>query len=408
MKIVYIHQYFNTPIMNGSTRSFEFARRLVESGHEVHIITSIRSESNHTFPKWQCTLEEGIIVHWLPVSYNNKMNYARRIFSFIKFAFYSTLKSLKINADLIFATSTPLTVAIPAIVVSKLKRIPFIFEVRDLWPEIPIALKAIKNPAIIFLSRLLEKIAYKNSEAIIALSPGMLEGIKKIVGTKKKSYLIPNSCDISIFSSIDRVEAKSFLLELGLPESRKVVLYAGTFGRINGVNYLVNLASQMALVDSTICFLLVGDGLEFSQVVEEAARLDVLNKNVFICPGLPKLDVAKLFVASDMVASVFVDLPEMRANSANKFFDGLASGKPLLINYGGWHHELINDYGCGLGLHNLTFESAADAILGMFHDAARYNTACNASLKIAHELFDRDKLAKNFEAILLDVYGVKN
>ena len=175
MKILYLHQYFNHPGMSGGTRSYETARRLVAMGHEVHIITSWRKNKKNK--SWFETNVEGIHVHWLPINYSNKMNYNSRIKAFLKFAIFSTLKTISIKGDIIFATSTPLTIAIPAVFASKKLNIPLVFEVRDLWPELPIAMGAIRNPILKFLAKKLEYFAYKNSSSVIALSPGMRDGV---------------------------------------------------------------------------------------------------------------------------------------------------------------------------------------------------------------------------------------
>ena len=120
MKIIYLHQYFTTPNMSGSTRSYEFARRLVQMGHEVEMITSWRQP--HQSNDWFLTEEAGIKVHWLPLAYSNNMNFIQRLKSFIFFAWKSAIKAMKVNADIVFASSTPLTISIPAVYISKKKK----------------------------------------------------------------------------------------------------------------------------------------------------------------------------------------------------------------------------------------------------------------------------------------------
>ncbi len=137
MKILYLHQYFNTPNMSGGTRSYEMAIRMVKKGHQVHMITSLRDGSTE-FGTWKKETINGINVYWLSVPYDNKMSTMRRIYSFIIFAFKAGSKAISIGGDVIFATSTPLTIAIPAIQAKKKLKIPMVFEVRDLWPELPI------------------------------------------------------------------------------------------------------------------------------------------------------------------------------------------------------------------------------------------------------------------------------
>ena len=175
MRVLYLHQYFVTPSMSGGTRSFEFARRLADAGHEVNVITANvnRCPENSAEPE----VIDGIRVHWLPVAYSNQMSYLMRIVAFFKFAVLAARQARKVGGDIVFATSTPLTIAIPGVITSRSLKIPMVFEVRDLWPEMPIAMGALRNPVSKFLARALERFAYRHSSHIIALSPGMAKGV---------------------------------------------------------------------------------------------------------------------------------------------------------------------------------------------------------------------------------------
>ena len=197
MKIIYLHQYFNTLEMSGGTRSYEMARRLAAAGHEVHMVTSWRSDDGRS-PEWFVTDESGIKTHWLPVPYSNHMSYRERISAFFRFAFLAMSKAKELGGDVIFATSTPLTIAIPAVFASRKKKIPMVFEVRDLWPELPIAMGALRNPVLQWLAHRLERWAYKNAEAVVALSPGMKYGVVNTGYPANRVAVIPNSSDLSL------------------------------------------------------------------------------------------------------------------------------------------------------------------------------------------------------------------
>ena len=105
---------------------------------------------------WRTTSEEGITVHWAPVPYAQRMGYARRVVAFLHFALAATMRAARLRGDVIFATSTPLTIAIPALLASAVRRVPFVFEVRDMWPDVPIALGAVRNPRVVRAARWLE------------------------------------------------------------------------------------------------------------------------------------------------------------------------------------------------------------------------------------------------------------
>ena len=397
MKILYLHQYFNTPEMSGGTRSYEMARRLVEMGHEVHMITSWRGESDNK--TWYETEVEGIHVHWLPVTYSNRMTYSERIKAFFKFALFSAIKATSLKGDIVFATSTPLTIALPAVYSSKKLKIPMVFEVRDLWPELPIAMGALKNPVMKFFAQKLENFAYKNSSSIVALSPGMRDGVIVAGYHKENVAVIPNSSDVELFD-VDSSLVEGFRNEREWLMDRPLLVYAGTFGLINGAGYMVNIAKYLLQNSSNIRILLIGDGFEFEKVQLLAKEAGVLNKNLFIEREIPKKDIPIAFNAATASLSLFIDKPEMWVNSANKFFDGLAAKKPVLINYGGWQKELLEKHKAGISIWGLSDKDAAQRISEVIHNKQWLEVAGQASYKMAVELFNRDILALQLESIL--------
>jgi len=401
MKIVYLHQYFNTPEMSGGTRSYEMARRMVAAGHEVHMVTSIR-EATQQLNSWVQTEEAGIRVHWYPVPYSNNMNYAQRMRAFISFAIAARQKAIKLGGDIVFATSTPLTIALPAVAAARKSRIPMVFEVRDLWPEMPIAMGALNNPLLRFGARRLEQWAYKNSAAVVALSPGMKAGVVATDYPREKVAVIPNGSDNGEFI-FNAEAAQQFRVARPWLGDKPLLVYAGTFGKVNGVGYMVELAKALLARGSDIRILLVGRGAERDRVRSDAKIAKVYQENLFIEDSLPKKDVPALLSAATMSSNLVLDLPEARANSANKFFDGLASGKPILLNHGGWMHELITKHECGLPMWQRSITDAAAALDARMHDQVWLDRAGRAARKLAESFFDRDVLADQLIRVLLAV-----
>ena len=405
MRIIYLHQYFNTPEMSGGTRSYEMAKRMVAKGHDVHMITSYREPCENR--SWVTSKIDGINVYWLPVQYTNKMSFLRRIKSFFEFAIKSSIKTASIKADIIFATSTPLTIALPAIYASKKQKIPMVFEVRDLWPEMPIAMGALKNPISIFFAKFLEKFAYKNSAAINALSPGMKEGIISTGFPATKVSVIPNSSDISMFR-VDKEFGYSFRKSRPwLKKNDPLLLYTGTFGLINDLDSLVKIALELCKINSEIKILAIGGGIRFKEVQKYAEDLGVLNKNFFMEDYLKKKDVPSAISAATITTSLFLDKPEMQKNSANKFFDSLAAGKPIMINYGGWMNDLIKNHSCGLAMWKTPYPKIAQELNEKLYDENWLSSASKASAKLADEYFDRDLLASQLIELLENVVDKK-
>lgn len=398
MKIIYLHQYFNTPDMSGGTRSYEMAKRLVAAGHEVHIVTSWVGDSPHT--EWYEEMIDGITVHWFPNPYNNKMSFKRRIQAFFRFAFAAKQKVSQISADVIFATSTPLTIALPAILGARKHKIPVVFEVRDLWPEVPIAMGILRKPYQIFLAKALEKWAYKNSSHVIALSEGMKEGVISTGYPKDRVSVIPNSCDNDLFDVSEEDYLKFKEKNTWLPNG-ETIIYTGTFGMVNGVGVAVDLARELKQRGSTIKILLIGDGLEFETIYKKAQEYKVLDEQLFIRKQVPKTEIPYFLKYATMASSFAIDLPAIQANSANKFFDALAASKPILINYGGWQKDIIEQNNCGVVAWKKSIKEIANELEDFISDNEAYTQACINAKRLALNDFSRDRLAAQLEKILL-------
>ncbi|MFV8836445.1 glycosyltransferase family 4 protein [Aquisalimonas sp. APHAB1-3] len=400
MKVNYLHQYFNTPAMAGGTRSYEMARRLVAKGHEVNLITSWREATDQS--SWFETEESGVRVHWLPVPYSNRMGFRERIRAFQRFAWNAAAKAASLESDVVFATSTPLTIAVPGAFASWRRRVPMVFEVRDLWPELPIAIGALENPLVQHAARRLERFAYARSESIVALSPGMREGIEKAGVSPDRISMIPNSSDLDVFSP-DEERGRAFRERHGIPQDRLLVTYGGTFGRINGVEYLVRVAHEL-VGDDRVYFLLVGDGQEREKADSLSRELGVQGVNLRMLPKVSKAEMADVLAATDVATSLFIPLKEMEANSANKFFDGLAAGCCMAVNYGGWHPELLESSGAGVQL-GADPADGAEKVAALADNPEWVRRAGVEARRLAEERFSRDVLADQLEQVLLRAAG---
>ncbi len=378
MNILYLHQYFNTPEMPGSTRSYEFAKRLVSDGHNVYMVTTNwQSKSKKKF-----SIENGIKVFWGPIKYSNKMNFCKRLVSFLSYIIYSLRIGYSLKFDLIIASSTPITVGIPAIILKKIKSAKLIFEVRDVWPQLPIAIGAIKSKIIIKTLRALERKIYLESDKIIALSKGMKKEILKVIINEKKVCVITNLCDIKNFN-INKREGLNFRKNFLNIKNEPLILYAGTFGKINNAIYLVEIAKHSKDLDYDIKFLMVGNGYQKNNIIKKAESLDVLNKNLFVLNYFPKNELPALLSASTIVSSLFIDLPEMQNNSANKFFDALAAGKPVMLNYHGWQYNLIKKNEAGFAIPNNDPNKAIGIINNYISNKEKIKNMCLKSKELS-------------------------
>lgn len=329
MKIVYLHQYFNLPEQGGSLRSYYITKALVEAGHEVHMITT------HNEPISKTVQQEGFTIHYLPIPYQNAFGFWQRVKAFFYFAQASYKQAQKLpTPDCVYATSTPLTVGLSAWWLKKYLKIPYIFEVRDLWPLVPIALGILRNPIGKWLARYMEKKIYQNATRIITLSPAMQAHVKAIV-PQKDVLMIPNMADLPTQT----------LPTQTLPE-KFVVAYLGTIGYANHLEYLVEIAREAQKQQLTsLEFWIVGKGARQTAIEKLAKEYELHNLRIF--PHQGRQDIEKLMTQIQAMYSCFLDNTALTTTSPNKFFDALAYSKLCLVNTKGWLQDLVEHNQCG-------------------------------------------------------------
>jgi glycosyltransferase involved in cell wall biosynthesis len=404
LRIAYLHQYYTTLQEAGGTRSYEFALRLARRGHAVDVITTdyrALSRGTRKSGRWRVSVEQDVRVHRLKLPYAQSMGYARRIWVFTSFALSATTRLFAVRPDVIFATSTPLTIAIPALVYRLVRPVPMVFEVRDAWPELPIALGALKNRFLQLLALLLEKVTYLNSSAVVALSPGMKDSVARTGYPRERIFVIPNACDL-VDLSVSRKDGAAWLARHEWAKDRRLVVYLGDIGISHGVGYIVDLAAAVRTIDSDISFVIIGDGAELGMLTERARQVGVLGDNLHILPEIPKSQVAGVLSAATAGISTMAPLPELEANSANKFFDYLAAAKPIVINYGGWQQALLEQSGAGIRIDYQEPERAAKELVEFLGDSDALERASSASALLARTQFSRDDLAEKLRRILED------
>jgi glycosyltransferase involved in cell wall biosynthesis len=391
MHILYIHQHFATPAGSTGTRSYEFARRWVKAGHKVTLITGHYDIGGLQVKKglYQKQAVEGIDVVVVGTKYSNKQSYLRRIISFMSFCLLSIYSGIRIKGvDVIYASSTPLTIGIPAMVIKRMKHVPFIFEVRDQWPEIPIKLGIIKNRFIIKMLLWLEKTIYKSCSRIVALSPGQAEGIKEVLVDKKPITVIPNSCDIDVFRP--EIDGSVVRQRRGWGD-KLVLLHTGAMGKVNGLNFVIE-AAEMLKDHSDVIFVFIGDGNQKSSLETEVKKLGL--PNVEILSSVPKRELPEFYAAADTGLVIIGNYPIIEHNSANKFFDSLSAGKPVLINYSGWQRKILEENEAGFGCDLCNLDQFVEKVLYLNSHRQQAKQMGQNARRVAVEKFDRDRLAK--------------
>lgn len=388
MKILYIHQYFRTPDVPGGTRSYWNCRKLIQEGHEVTVIGTDKDIDSSSV-RFQ---RDGIDIIYLKVAYKNTMGVLRRIWAFLSFMFLSTRVAFGVKkVDLVIATSTPLTVGFPALLLKKFKGIPYVFEVRDLWPEAPIQMGAIKNGLLIRFLRWFEKVIYRNASHVIALSPGMKDGVLETGIPEEKVSMVPNMAKMDEFWS--RPPNKTLVAELGLKEDTFKCMYFGTLGPANAIDYILDTA--ILLKDrEDIEFFFAGAGA-MSELVEKTIEKEQL-KNVKYLGLFNMEQLSEVVNLGDVSIVTFTNIPILATNSPNKLFDSLSAGKPIIVNSPGWTKTMVEDNECGVFVDPTSPKDFVDKILFLKDSPELRAKMAKNSRRLAETKYDKSILTQEF------------
>lgn len=393
MKVLYFHQHFSTPKGTVGTRSYEMARRLLARGHQVTMVCGSYSggETGLHLPfvdGKRRGIVEGIDIIEFDLAYSNSDGLTKRLGTFAKFALRSIGLAFTERYDLVFATTTPLTAGIPGIFARWLRGKPFVFEVRDLWPELPKAMGVIRNPIVLTAMSVLEWVSYRSAHRLIGLSPGIVEGIAKRGVARDRIALVPNGCDLDIFAEN---------VEPWRPEQIKpddlLAVFAGTHGVANGLDAVLDAAAELKRRGrEDIKFLLIGQGKLKPKLQARAVR-EGLDCVVFHEP-VAKFRLAGLMASTDVGLQVLENVPAFYVGtSPNKFFDYIAAGLPVLNNYPGWLAGMIRDNRCGYAVEPENRHAFADALEQAASDRKAAKEMGQRGRELAEREFDRELLA---------------
>lgn len=396
MKFLYFHQHFSTPQGATGTRSYEMARRLIARGHKVTMVCGSAGAGHvglaDAFVRGQRRgVVDGIDVIEFELGYSNKLSFFKRALLFLSFAWRSILVVMREDYDVVFATTTPLTAGIPGIAARWLRGKPFVFEVRDLWPELPKAMGVITNPIVLSMMSALEWLSYHSAHRLVGLSPGIVEGIAKRGISVERIVAIPNGCDLDIFAS----EVEQWRPD-GVGSNDLMAIFTGTHGMANGLGAVLDAAAELKRRGQhDIKLVLIGDGM-LKPGLQQRAEEEGLD-NVIFHPPVSKHKLAGLMASADLGMQILANVPAFYyGTSPNKFFDYIAAGLPVLNNYPGWLAELISAHQCGYVVAPDSPKAFADALVHAADHKADLPAMGIRSRELAAMEYNRDILATQF------------
>jgi glycosyltransferase involved in cell wall biosynthesis len=404
VKILLIHQYYLEEDDPGGSRFNEMTRIWSQAGHEVTVICGMLNYLTGKVPAkyagkkyHQSFYGPGLNVLRCYVSPQYNVSFLGRLWAYFSFVWFSLLgiffKLKDQKFDVIVATSPPLFIGLVAWVASRLKRIPYVFEVRDLWPESAIDTGVLTNRHIIRFSFWLEKVSYRGAFMINVLTPAFRE---RLIADKKvpadKIIFIPNACDFSLSDSLlDKFDSQTFREKLGW-KNKFVITYVGVHGIANHLIQLIQVAEM--LKNTNIHIVLIGDGPQKVVLKQEAIKRDL--RNVEFIDSMPKVDVMKYLLASDAGISVLKKNDTFKTIYSNKTFDYMACKKPIVMVIDGVSRQLVEDAKCGVYTEPEDVEMIAEKMSNLSGDASLCKRMGESGYQYAKIHFDRLKLADQY------------
>ena len=382
MNIVYVHQHFSTVRGATGTRSYDFARLLQARGHRVTVVCGVYGPSDiGGLPRRGLVTRteiDGLDVRIVNVRYDNKQGYAAQILSFLLFMVVSTVEVLRIpRVDVVFATSTPLTVGVPGTLAKYLRRTPFVFEVRDIWPESAVEAGALTNPGLIFLSNVAARRFYRAADRIVVVAHRMADRVREKLGTRAdKVRVIPLGTDVAMFAGAESDVA---------------------WRCEHGLEWVLRAAAHLK-DDPDIRIVLMGDGVTKPDLLRQA-REEGLTNVLFFDP-IPKERLAGVLKVCDLGLMLLVNRPIIETVCPNKFLDYMAAGLPVLVNFRGEVRAICEREHCGVVVPPDDPPAMADAIRRLARDPERSRAIGRRAARVAAEQFDRARLVEDFERVL--------
>jgi glycosyltransferase involved in cell wall biosynthesis len=331
---------------------------------------------------------DGIDVRVIGLRLSNRHGFWRRVVTFALYAAVASWYALTERADVVLASSGPITVGAPGLVARWLRRRPLLFEVRDLWPEGAIQLGILDSRPAVALARRFEAACYRAADLVVTLSPGQRDDLRRRF-PELPLAVVPNASDNELVAS---------LAAAGDPDApgwiagRRIALYAGTLGLIDDGGQLLGLAAELRRRRrDDILVVIIGDGGERIRLEERAASEGLVGVRVL---GLrDRLEVFRWLRRADVALVTIKDVPFLSTASPNKLFDAFAAGRPVIQTTAGWMAELLERERCGLTVAPGDAAAMADAVERLIDDERlRGELGANAG-RLAVERFDRSLLA---------------
>lgn len=390
--LAFIHHY-HTPDCATAVRPYSLVRHLARN-HDVTLITTDAWRSRRHTDEFQWVPDNVRLIEY-DVTYRNAMGTSERVIAFAKFAARALADGIRgTKPDVIFATSTPLSTGLVGALVARWHRVPWVFEVRDLWPDFPIQMGALRSPVLRSLLYRLESFLYRNASHVIGLSPDMTDHVQQIAPQTAASTVLYGS-DLDFHRAVSDEDVARMRAIAG-KDAPMTVLYAGSFGRANAIPSLIEVARKLQH-RSDIRFVMTGEGYHAETVRQAERALDNLTR----IPPLPHHQAVALFAAADVSLVSFADVPVLSSNSPGKLFDSLAAGTPVVVTNPGWTADVVRENRCGWVVPPEDVSAMAKTLVELRDRPQTLQEASTNALEIGRKRLQRSQAVKEIERVLL-------
>ena len=396
MRVVLVYQHFLVSGV-GSTKPYDLARHLVRSGHDVTVICGrgFLCQGMDVPPGLVRELDiDGIHVICLGVDYQQRMGFARRVAAFLAFSVLAiAVACFLARYDVMLASSTPLTVGLVALAARYVRRIPYVFEVRDLWPEVPYRAGYLKSRALLAISTFFEEWFYREAQTVTLVGRRMCRRLIERGVPEAKVRFLPTGASLGGDSAgLD----EGFRRQTGLDEPFLAV-YIGAHGPLNGLGYLLDAAERLGPEDG-IRIVVIGDGAEKARLVEDARRRG-LGQITFL-PPVRHERVLGILRACDVALMIDLMVPGAEYALPNKFFDYLAAGVCVLSDSDAELWDFLRERDCGVLVSPDRPEELVDALRSLKAHPRRLREMGRRCRKLAEDVFDRRILHQQWTDVL--------
>lgn len=369
-------------------RSYYLAKALVDRGIEVEVITGHNENDKHE-------TVDNIIVHYLHVPYDNAYGFGKRVLSFIQYVrnALALAKQIK-HVDLTYAISVPLTVGIIAMRIKRTRGIPFLFEVGDLWPEAPVQMGFINNSVLKKILYALERRIYSSANAIVALSVAIKKDIESKVNGKKV-FLIPNMADTRFFQKTSKDQG---LIRKYGAQDKFVISYVGAIGEANGLDTFIECANASRKAGLSIKFLVCGEGAHRTRLEQLVKRINL--QNISFLAFTNRDGVKEILNVSDASFISYKPVPVLETGSPNKYFDALAAGRLVIVNFGGWIKKEVEENKCGIFVDPFQPTDFIKKIRPFLEDPILLENYQYNARTLAEKSYSREELSSQFYRLI--------